>query len=139
MKEITIVSDVQAYSKKDGFHMKKAYDPKQTYIVQWRWKATHRMIYHSYELLQTYETYIKYISNYHIQHWINTIIDARNEWLLLTCEPMEYLTFMKKLIKINENISLYMDILYGLVIANNDPQIFHLYNYIKYESKLKID
>ena len=42
MKEITIVSDVQAYSKKKGFYMKKAYDRMQTYIVQRRWKETYR-------------------------------------------------------------------------------------------------
>ena len=139
MKEITIVSDVQAYSKKKGFCMKKAYDPMQTYIVQWKWKDTYRMIYHSYKLLQTYETYIKFISNYHILHWIDTIIYVRNEWLLLTSKPMEYKPFMDKLSEINEEISIYMDILYGLVNANNDPQIFYLYNYIEQENKLKMD
>ena len=119
--------------------MKKAFDPKQTYIVQWRWKSTYKMIYHSYLLLHTYEIYIKYIANYHIQHWITTINEVKNEWLSLTFEPMEYLKFMKKLIKIDENISLYMDILYGLVTSNEEPQIFHLYNYIKHENKLKMD
>ena len=139
MKEITIVSDVQAYSKKKGFYMEKAYDPMQTYVVQWKWKDTYRMIYHSYKLLQTYETYIKFISNYHILHWIDTIIYVRNEWIVLTSKPMEYKPFIKKLSKINEDISIYMDILYGLVNANNDPQIFYLYNSTKQENKPKID